>query len=335
MKYNTKKNKKNKKSKFTIKLLSGGGGGDDVVEPSSGNESAINEQPNSAPTSNKPSANKPSDNKPSANKSNTNNSDAVKEIEDRVKAAHTLTLPSMSSLANSPFVKFSIQMAKGVLLSAINAISYLLGIDLTNPEKTEEQLSRIKQTLSDREMQQKVLDILEAAEPFLEPLISTFISKLQMIGTKSASALVNVMLDTAQGVPGAGIVIGAIRSASNVGEAIFATINAISQMVTKTSDTVNATSQNLERIVEEKRSDINQSVEEFSNPMAHFSEETAQSSQPQVPKGNNDISSKKEDNSARQEEPPTRGGSRKNKRYKKYYYNIMKPRKHTGKLRRF
>jgi hypothetical protein len=351
MKYNTKKNKKNKKIKSTIKLLIGG----DVVEPSSttNNESTINDQSNSAtnststshtptsdkPDSNKPTANDPGSNKPGANKSNANNSEAVKEIEDRVKAAHTLTLPSMSSLANSPFVKFSIQIAKGVLLSTINTISYLLGVDLTNPEKTEEQLARIKQTLSNPEMQQKILDILEAAEPFLEPLISTFIAKLQMIGTKSASALVNVILDTAQGVPGAGIVLGAIRSATNVGEAIFATINAISQMVTKTSDTVNATSQNLERIVEEKRNNINQSVEEFSNPIAHFSEEPTSSQEQSVNKNSNAVQEEKNGESLQEghKEDIIGGATRKNKKYKKYSYSITKRRKnilYKGKLRR-
>jgi hypothetical protein len=343
MKYNTKKNKKNKKCNSTIKLLIGG----DVVEPSSttNNESTINDQSNSATnstntshtsTSDKPDSNKPDANNPGANKSNTNNSEAVKEIEDRVKAAHTLTLPSMSSLANSPFVTFSIQIAKGVLLSTINTISYLLGVDLTNPEKTEEQLARIKQTLSNPEMQQKVLDILEAAEPFLEPLISTFIAKLQMIGTKSASALVNVILDTAQGVPGAGIVLGAIRSATNVGEAIFATINAISQMVTKTSDTVNATSQNLERIVEEKRNNINQSVEEFSNPIAHFSGEPTSSQEQTVNKNSNAVQEEKNGESLQEghKEDITGGATRKNK---KYSYSITKRRKnilYKGKLRR-
>jgi hypothetical protein len=328
MKYNTKKNKKNKKCNSTIKLLSGGGGGD-VVEPISSHESTINEPPtaNLSANTNKPGTNT---NKPGAN---TNNSEAVKEIEDRVAAAHKLTLPSMSSLANSPFVKFSIQMAKGVLLSTINAISYLLGIDLTNPEQTEEQLTRIKETLTNPEMQQKVLDILEAAEPFLDPLISTFIAKLQTIGTKSATALVNVILDTAQGVPGAGIILGAIRSASNVGEAIFATINAISQMVTKTSDTVNATSQNLNRIVEEKRNDINQSVEEFSNPIAHFSQENnGVAEEPQSVNNTTKekpVLAKPNDNIAK---PIIGGGTSKNKRYKLYYYRITKRRKQKGKV---
>jgi hypothetical protein len=193
------------------------------------------------------------------------------EIMENIVAAHTIKLPTLSSLADSPFIIGTFNLVKSVILSAIQMISGLLGVDLTNPEQTNEKLSQIKDTLSDPETQEQIIAILEAIDPYIEPLLDKFIEELAQAGTKSATALMNGLLNVSEGIPGAGIIIGGIRAATNVGEAIWATINAFSSIVTKTADTANASATNLRRIVDEKSSSISDSIGEFENPLEKFS----------------------------------------------------------------
>jgi len=195
------------------------------------------------------------------------------EIMENIVAAHTIKLPTFSSLADSPFIIGTFNLVKSVILSAIQMISGLLGVDLTNPEQTNEKLSQIKETLSDPETQEQIIAILEAIDPYIEPLLDKFIEELAQAGTKSATALMNGLLNVSEGIPGAGIIIGGIRAATNVGEAIWATINAFSSIVTKTADTANASATNLRRIVDEKSSSISDSIGEFENPLGKFSPE--------------------------------------------------------------
>lgn len=196
------------------------------------------------------------------------------EIMENIVAAHSIKMPTFSSLADSPFIIGTFNLVKSVILSAIQMIGGLLGVDLTNPEQTNEKLSQIKETLSNPETQEKIIDILEAIDPYIEPLLDKFIEELSKVGTKSATALMNGILNVSEGVPGAGIIIGGIRAATNVGEAIWATINAFSSIVTKTADTANASATNLKRIVDEKSSSISDSIGEFENPLGKFSPES-------------------------------------------------------------
>jgi len=243
--YNTKKARKYKKRRETMKLI----GGRTTQAPSKGA------------------------NQNSRESEGEGESGESGEIMENIVAAHTIKLPTFSSLADSPFIIGTFNLVKSVILSAIQMISGLLGVDLTNPEQTNEKLSQIKETLSDPETQEQIIAILEAIDPYIEPLLDKFIEELAQAGTKSATALMNGLLNVSEGIPGAGIIIGGIRAATNVGEAIWATINAFSSIVTKTADTANASATNLRRIVDEKSSSISDSIGEFENPLGKFSRE--------------------------------------------------------------
>ena len=243
--YNTKKARKYKKRRETMKLIGG----------------RTTEAPSKVANQN------------SGESEGEGESGESGEIMENIVAAHTIKLPTFSSLADSPFIIGTFNLVKSVILSAIQMISGLLGVDLTNPEQTNEKLSQIKETLSDPETQEQIIAILEAIDPYIEPLLDKFIEELAQAGTKSATALMNGLLNVSEGIPGAGIIIGGIRAATNVGEAIWATINAFSSIVTKTADTANASATNLRRIVDEKSSSISDSIGEFENPLGKFSRE--------------------------------------------------------------
>jgi hypothetical protein len=80
---------------------------------------------------------------------------------------------------------------------------------------------------------------------------------------------VKVLLNTAEEIPGVGIIFGTVRSLSNIGEAIVSSVNAGSEVITASSDMINATTKNYERLVEEKNQiagRTNKSIEEFVKP---------------------------------------------------------------------
>ena len=112
--------------------------------------------------------------------------------------------------------------------------------------------------------------MLEAAGPFLEQLVDKSIKIGSESITKIAEAAVKVALNTAEEIPVAGIVIGMVRSLSNAGEAALAATNATNQMITSTSNTINAASKNYERLIKEKMNSenrINKSVTNFNKSL--------------------------------------------------------------------
>ena len=177
----------------------------------------------------------------------------------------------------------TVNLTEGVALKAVENTSKLIGVDLANVEETKDKLDDIKDTISDPETQQKVADTvgaaaetaavaLKAAEPFLDPLIKTVANKTEKILSEVGVTVNKVLLNTATEIPGVGVVIGTVRSISNIGEAITAATNASSEIVTATSDAVNATAQNYEQIMKEKdniENRTNYSMSKYEDPFKH------------------------------------------------------------------
>ena len=111
---------------------------------------------------------------------------------------------------------------------------------------------------------------LDAAKPFIDDLIDEIFEKLKVVGTEFGEAGVKIALNTLEEIPGYGVIIGTIRSASNAAEAVLASSNAFSEVVTKTSDTINASVQNFDKLMKEKGDLINrttESINKFSENM--------------------------------------------------------------------
>jgi hypothetical protein len=228
------------------------------------------------------------------------------------------------NLGDLPVVKKANDLLSGLTVKGINRISELLGVDLSNSKNINEKLDEIKIALADPKNREKLKEVvreaaengaimLEAATPFIQPLVDKTIK----VGTESASkigeAAIKIALNTAEEIPVAGVVIGTVRSLSNAGEAALSASNAASQIIASTSDTVNAASKNYEKIMKEKMKEkmdsmnrISQSVGDFQKPI---------SKEPQTRQDPNKL---------------TGGNNRKlnrNTKYKKYKKNITYKRK--------
>lgn len=175
----------------------------------------------------------------------------------------------------------SADLVEGVTANILDNTAELVGVDLTNTEETNKKLDEIKATISDPETQEKTSEIigetaklgavaLEAAEPFIDPLIDTVNDKSEKLLSKIGESSVKVLLNTAEEIPGVGVVIGTARSVSNIGEAIAASVNTGSELVTTTSDTINAATKNYKQLLDEKtniENRTNTSINQFENPV--------------------------------------------------------------------
>ena len=171
--------------------------------------------------------------------------------------------------------KQSTELVDGVAVNSVEKAGEMVGVDLSNPEETQEKLDEIKSALNDPKTQEKVKEIMgsaaelggvaiEASKPFLDPLIETVTEKSGEVLSKAGETGVKVLLNTAEEIPGVGVVLGTIRTVSNIGEAIAATANASSEVVTTTSDTINAATKNFEQIMKEKENVVNRTRETIS-----------------------------------------------------------------------
>jgi hypothetical protein len=185
------------------------------------------------------------------------------------------------NLGKLPVVIQASNLLTGLTIKGLQRFGQLIGVDLSNTEDFSEKLDQIKIALADPKNKEKIRKIieelantgaimLEAAGPFLEQLVDKSIKIGSESITKIAEAAVKVALNTAEEIPVAGIVIGMVRSLSNAGEAALAATNATNQMITSTSNTINAASKNYERLIKEKMNSenrINKSVTNFNKSL--------------------------------------------------------------------
>jgi ABC-type transporter Mla subunit MlaD len=174
-----------------------------------------------------------------------------------------------------------VDLSEGLAIKTIDNTAEILGIDLNNSENFKEKLEDIKNVLGDPKNKELMKDVvsnfaevgvvaLEAAKPFTNDLIEEISDKLKVVGNEFGETGVKVALNTLEEIPGYGIIIGTVRSASNIGEAILASTNATAEVVTKTSDTINASLQNFDNLLKEKGDLIDrttESINKFSENM--------------------------------------------------------------------
>lgn len=175
----------------------------------------------------------------------------------------------------------SINLTTKMTSNLLQNISSKLGIDLTDSNDVHNYLNKINIAINDPKNKEKLKeiirnsaenakDVLEAASPFIEPLINKTIEEGEKAASKIAQSAVKIGLNTAEEIPGAGIIIGTIRSLNNAGEALLATSSAASEIMTSASDTVNATLTNLKRIREEKEKLVQKTLNKNTTPTANI-----------------------------------------------------------------
>ena len=207
------------------------------------------------------------------------NEKAADELQKKIAEGHSLTnlLPSFN-LGESKLMNAATNLTE----MGIEKASSLVGIDLTNDEQTNLQLSKMSDTLSDPANQKQIKEIieksskiglvaLEAAEPFAEPLIKETVDKLKVAGNELGEAGVKILLNTAEEIPGVGIAIGTARSLDTAAQAALSTINTSSEIITATSDSINGAIQNFNRLIKEKGELVDRtskSINDFTNKSA-------------------------------------------------------------------
>lgn len=212
----------------------------------------------------------------------------IEKIKQEVKQEREFKLPTLDSMVKdvdydlgvSEVVNKTKQLAASAALDSVEDVGKIIGINVMKPEEIQEKLDNINQSIHDPETIEKVKDIaegvaeiggvlIESTKPFVEPMINNTIEAAGDAASKIGEAGVKVILNTAEEIPGVGIVIGTVRSISNIGEAFVATANSGSEVVTDMADTVNASFKYFKELIKEKGDVVNRtvnSIKHFTNP---------------------------------------------------------------------
>jgi hypothetical protein len=208
---------------------------------------------------------------------------AVEKIKEEVEAEKTIHLPSLGlpdstevvsgtqeALSNAAEATEGIlattgDLIEGATINTLEGVGELVGVDLTDPHLAEENKEKIQEITKNAAEIGTVA--LEAAAPFTDKLIDDSVEASGHALSKMGEAGVKVLLNTAEEIPGVGIIIGTLRSADAIGKAVLSSVNAGSEVIESSSDTLNATLKNFDRLMEEKEETENRvkaSIDEFS-----------------------------------------------------------------------
>lgn len=190
--------------------------------------------------------------------SNETNSNAIDEIKKQVQEEKNLHLGDNNILAKTG------DLAQGVAVNAVDKVGDFLGVDLDDPnfaEKNKEQLKHISENAAEIGNV-----VVESVEPFTKPLIDKSLKASGKILSDVGETGVKVLLNTAEEIPGAGIIIGSLRSLGSIGDAVVSSVNAGSEVISSSADTINASVKNFDRLIKEKEEIANRtkaSINEF------------------------------------------------------------------------
>jgi len=209
------------------------------------------------------------------------NDQNASEIMNEVKNERKFNINNFNMpLANIPILKKTRELAEGLIIKGVDEIGLLLGVDLYSSQSIADKLEEIKLVITDPKNKEKLREIvseaakvgsvaIEAATPFIEPLLDKTVKLGRDAMSKIGESAVKIGMNTAEEIPGVGIIVGTVRSLSDAGEAALSASSALSEVVTTTSDTINAASKNFERLMKEKMNGlnrINDSVNKFQQP---------------------------------------------------------------------
>lgn len=215
------------------------------------------------------------------------NNKTVNEIMNEVKNERKLNFASLGNLSaptfktdNFPILKKTTDLVEGLTVKGVDHLAILLGVDFSNSQSISNKLEQIKAAINDPKNKEKVREIvneaaqvgavaIEAAEPFIKPLVDKTTELGNEALSKIGESAVKIGLNTVEEIPGVGVVIGTVRSLSDAGEAFLAASNAANEVITTTSDSINAATKNFERLMKEKTDGlnrINDSVNKFQQP---------------------------------------------------------------------
>ena len=207
---------------------------------------------------------------------------SMDELTQKIKAEHSLGnfLPNFN-LGDSKVLKKVVELSEGLMMKTIDNTAAYFNVDLNDSEQFKRRLEELKMILNDPKNKELMKEIianfaqvgivaLEAAEPFMNKLISDIFEKLTIMGNEFGEAGIKIGLNTLEEIPGYGVIIGTIRSVSNAAEAVIASGNTASEIMTIAADTTNASIQTFDKLLKEKGDLLNrttESINKFSESM--------------------------------------------------------------------
>jgi hypothetical protein len=229
------------------------------------------------------------------------NDELMKKIEDN----HSINnLIPKFSLGESKMLKGMINLSESLAMKMMDKTAQVFNLDLSDSDRFKQRLEELKVILNDPENKKLMRELmgnfaelgaisLEASSPFIEKLIVEIYDKLTVIGNEFGKAGIKIALNTLTEIPGYGVIVGSVRSASNAAEAVLASTNAANEIITTTSDNVNAAVQNFDKLLKEKQDVIDrttESINNFSNNMKKMPNDISQEQpqeqlQPQLKQG--------------------------------------------------
>ena len=218
--------------------------------------------------------------------------DKIKENEIMEEVKNSSTLPSLMPNLNisgimgdfgKPISKIKegainiasegVTLAEGLVEKGIEKAGNVVGVDVTRPELIANKLRQMKNIISNPEIKEEIGKIgviaSESVAPYIKPLEDKVMENVREVGEELGSSAVKIGLNTAEEIPGVGIIIGTLRSLDQATKAGLSTINAASEVTKDTADTINASAKNFKRLFDEKikiGDRINSSISNFTNP---------------------------------------------------------------------
>jgi hypothetical protein len=144
-------------------------------------------------------------------------------------------------------VKNLANKAASLTFSGINSLT---GVNIENTESTNNALENAYKTLSDPETKENISRVvgegaqvaaiaLEAASPAINKFMEKTTDAVEKSVEKVGKAMVNIAMNTAEEIPGAGVIIGTVRSLDKGAQAAQSVLNAFSDTATNAGDTAN------------------------------------------------------------------------------------------------
>jgi hypothetical protein len=207
---------------------------------------------------------------------------SMDELTQKIQGEHSLGnfLPNFN-LGDSNVIKKIVELSEALTMKTIDNTAAYFNVDLNDSEQFKRRLEELKLILNDPKNKELMKEIianfaqvgivaLEAAEPFMNKLISDIFEKLTIMGNEFGEAGIKIGLNTLEEIPGYGVIIGTIRSVSNAAEAVIASSNTASEIMTIAADTTNASIQQFDKLLKEKGDLLNrttESINKFSESM--------------------------------------------------------------------
>ena len=147
------------------------------------------------------------------------------------------------------------EVIKKGLLNGLTNLSNYVGANLDNKDEIKNQLMAIKKTLENTTNLEELAIIgslvLEAATPFIQPLIDKVVFYSTENAEKIGKAIVSIILNTLEEIPIYGLIVYAVRTYNTIALTILSSINTSALIINEIREVAKATVDEFEMLKRE------------------------------------------------------------------------------------